>query len=95
MAKYVKKPVVVDAEVYHKGLEDGFVPFYMLGSAYDDLKRAWFTEDQIPYIETLEGRHYISPGDYIITGVKGERYPCKPDIFKMTYNKLDVVVYPD
>ena len=38
-----------------------------------------------PYINTLEGRHYITPGDYIITGIKGERYPCKPDIFYESY----------
>ena len=37
------------------------------------------------WIETLEGGHNVCVGDYIITGVKGEYYPCKPDIFKMTY----------
>ncbi|MST50918.1 hypothetical protein FYJ64_01050 [Clostridiales Family XIII bacterium WCA-MUC-591-APC-3H] len=36
-------------------------------------------------IETLEGTMHASPGDYIITGVNGEKYPCKPDIFKKTY----------
>ena len=36
-------------------------------------------------IETLEGTMHASPGDYIITGVHGEQYPCKPDIFKKTY----------
>ena len=41
------------------------------------------TEAQI--IPTLEGNMTASPGDYVITGVKGERYPCKPDIFAMTY----------
>lgn len=38
-------------------------------------------------IETLEGVHHASVGDYIITGVKGEQYPCKPDIFEKTYIK--------
>lgn len=38
-------------------------------------------------IETLEGTHHASVGDYIITGVKGEQYPCKPDIFEKTYIK--------
>ena len=42
-----------------------------------------------PYINTLEGKHYVSPGDYIITGVKGERYPCKPDIFERTYDPAE------
>jgi hypothetical protein len=37
------------------------------------------------WIDTLEGGHIVCPGDYIITGVKGEHYPCKPDIFEMTY----------
>lgn len=37
------------------------------------------------WIDTLEGGHIVCPGDYIITGIKGERYPCKPDIFEMTY----------
>lgn len=39
-------------------------------------------------IETLEGPHVVTPGDWIITGVKGERYPCKPDIFEATYEAL-------
>ena len=38
------------------------------------------------WVETLEGGHIVSPGDWIITGVKGERYPCKPDIFAATYD---------
>jgi hypothetical protein len=36
-------------------------------------------------IETLEGDHIVSSGDWIITGVKGEHYACKPDIFELTY----------
>ena len=40
------------------------------------------------YIETLEGRMQISDGDWIIKGVAGEFYPCKPDIFKLTYEKI-------
>ena len=37
------------------------------------------------WIDTLEGDHIVCPGDFIITGVKGELYPCKPDIFAATY----------
>lgn len=37
------------------------------------------------YIDTLEGGHTVCPGDYIIRGVQGELYPCKPDIFEATY----------
>ena len=42
------------------------------------------------YIETLEGIHKADIGDYIITGVKGEQYPCKPDIFEQTYEPEDL-----
>lgn len=38
------------------------------------------------WVETLEGGHIVCPGDWIITGVKGEHYPCKPDIFTATYD---------
>lgn len=41
-------------------------------------------------IHTLEGDHYVSVGDYIICGVKGEFYPCKPDIFEMTYKEVAI-----
>ena len=37
------------------------------------------------WIDTLEGGHIVCPGDWVITGVKGELYPCKPDIFKKSY----------
>lgn len=40
------------------------------------------------YIDTLEGKMHASPGDWIITGVNGEQYPCKPDIFEKTYTPL-------
>jgi len=43
------------------------------------------------YIKTLEGNQLVSWGDYVIRGVKGEIYPCKPDIFEMTYDKVDEV----
>ena len=41
------------------------------------------------WIDTLEGGHIVCPGDWIITGVAGERYPCKPDIFEATYEKVE------
>lgn len=40
------------------------------------------------WIDTLEGGHAVCPGDYIITGVNNEKYPCKPDIFEKTYEEL-------
>jgi len=42
------------------------------------------------WIDTLEGGHIVCPGDFIITGVKGERYPCKPDVFEATYEPAEV-----
>jgi hypothetical protein len=41
------------------------------------------------YIETLEGRMFVSDRDWVIKGVAGEFYPCKPDIFKQTYEKVE------
>lgn len=48
---------------------------------------AYQTDKEI-IIHTLEGEMTASPGDFIITGVDGEQYPCKPDIFEKTYEKL-------
>lgn len=41
------------------------------------------------WIDTLEGGHIVCPGDWIITGVRGENYPCKPDIFTATYEAAE------
>lgn len=41
------------------------------------------------YINTLEGSHVVLPNDYIIKGIKSEFYPCKPDIFEATYERID------
>ena len=49
---------------------------------------AYQTDKEIE-IETLEGTMKANKGDWIIKGVKGELYPCKPDVFKMTYEKVD------
>lgn len=49
---------------------------------------AYQTDEEV-YIETLEGVMKADKGDWIIKGVKGELYPCKPDVFKMTYEKVE------
>lgn len=49
-----------------------------------------YQTDKVMYIETLEGIRKADIGDYIITGVKGEQYPCKPDIFEQTYEPEDL-----
>lgn len=41
------------------------------------------------WIDTKEGGHIVCPGDWIITGIQGERYPCKPDIFEATYEAVE------
>ena len=41
------------------------------------------------WIDTLEGGHIVCPGDWVITGTAGERYPCKPDIFKELYEPVE------
>jgi len=45
--------------------------------------------DALITISTLEGDMHAMPGDWIITGIKGEKYPCKPDIFEATYEPVD------
>ncbi len=45
--------------------------------------------DQHGWIDTLEGGHIVCPGDWIITGIAGENYPCKPDIFEATYEEVN------
>ncbi len=75
MAKFRKKPVVIEAEQWH-GM--------MRGPHNLDIV-SYRAEGELGWIETLEGGHVVTPGDWIITGVKGERYPCKPDIFEQTY----------
>lgn len=75
MAKYRKKPVVIEATQWFK---DGDHPAVRPSRFTAITKR-------LGVIDTLEGEHVVTPGDWIITGVKGEHYPCKPDIFQMTY----------
>lgn len=99
LMKYRKKPVVIDAVPYAPGLEDGWLVegvFYHRGPpgrAYADdrcdLCAYSCPPGGKPAIKTLEGAMVISDGDMIVTGVKGERYPCKPDIFALTYEPVE------
>lgn len=51
---------------------------------------AWQYQGEGPLsIDTLEGVMTASPGDWIITGVQGEQYPCRPDIFELTYEEVE------
>lgn len=75
--KFRKKPVEIEAFRW----------------TFDEVPEWWTARKDIQVevhscsaiIPTLEGDHRASPGDWIIKGVKGELYPCKPDIFEMTY----------
>lgn len=70
--KYRKKPIVVEAVQFFKEGDHPMVK--KIGNFF--------------IIETLEGAHVVTPGDYIIKGVAGEHYPCKPDIFEKTYEAV-------
>lgn len=48
-----------------------------------------YQTDKDMYIQTLEGVMHAAPGDWIITGIRGEQYPCKPDVFERTYERAD------
>jgi hypothetical protein len=86
--KFRKKPVVIEATQWFK---DGDHPAVVLRDSYEQRKISpgitYVTK--VPVIKTLEGEHIVTPGDWIITGVKGEHYPCKPDIFEATYEKVE------
>lgn len=83
-----KKPVIIDYEVF----EDTTDCFMNLQDnlGIDPLRVSYHNPEQ-PFlkIETLEGIMIANVGDYIIKGVRGELYPCKPDIFKETYDLID------
>ena len=89
--KYRKKPVVIDAWQFVGNVEDELraiiskPPFKFLPVPTPD-----GTQSINLFIETLEGNMLVSPGDYIIRGVAGEYYACKPDIFEKTYEPVEV-----
>ena len=91
MQKYRKKPVIIEACTAKEVL-------FFAGNNFDKLPdcvkvsyEKWdiiFTPDSI-IIKTLEGHMTANLNDYIIKGIKGELYPCKPDIFEQTYEKVE------
>lgn len=76
--KYRKKPVVIEAILW-----DGSAAAALLVSVWAG--QANLQNDDL-ILPTLEGMMRVSKGDYIIKGIKGEVYPCKPDIFEQTYD---------
>lgn len=85
--KFRKKPIVIEAEQFFpdkphpKGVEQ-FVA--RKTETENGIKNTWYGWR----VQTLEGPLAVSPGDWVITGIKGERYPCKPDIFDATYEPV-------
>lgn len=94
MPQFRKKPVVISAE--HFQWKDGHGVPDIAGVKFKEwtevniighgTKRAPVVSTA--YVETLEGPLHVTRGDWIITGVSGERYPCKPDIFAATHDAL-------
>ena len=86
MAKYRKKPVVIDAWEF-----DGWLDFSKtLPAEVKDIKTGIrLTQEGKLRIPTLEGDMFANIGDFIIKGIRGEFYPCKPDIFHATYDLVE------
>lgn len=85
--KYRKKPVVIEAVQWTGNNASDIEAF--VGS-----RQTWETWEQFETLDeiripTLEGVMTASKGDWIIRGVKGELYPCKPDIFAVTYEAVE------
>jgi hypothetical protein len=94
--KFKKRPVIIEAEQW-MGI---FSPEMDWVAKCPTTKESFFPEKDLckhctlsktihGWIETLEGGHIVCPFDWIITGIKGEKYPCKPDIFHATYERID------
>jgi hypothetical protein len=96
MVRYRKKPVEIDAVKWtgenHREMFD-FLTNYTKTDKPLEVTGDNFYIDHSKVeggliIKTLEGEHLASIGDYVIKGVKGEFYPCKPDIFELTYEPV-------
>ena len=79
LQRYVKKPVVIEAVQWYPGVHIPDViegPYHSAGKCFP------------AKCKTQEGWFGVQQGDFIITGVQGERYPCKPDVFHQTYDPV-------
>lgn len=101
MHLFRKKPVIIEAVQFESlALLEGEVfsihfntaealPKWVRDAIIDDTLCPNFKDGKSLVVTTLEGDHIASPGDWIIRGVAGELYPCKPEIFAMTYEPVD------
>lgn len=83
--KYIKKPIVIEAVQWHCDIESEY-ELSLMGLVCPEFG----TLTNHLTIKTLEGPVRASIGDYIIKGIKGEFYPCKPDIFEATYERASL-----
>ena len=85
--KYRKKPVVIEAikfvGYFTEFAAKPYAPWWVLDGLYTGVLT--YDSQNDLYVNTLEGKMLVSIGDYIIKGIQGELYPCKPDIFHATY----------
>lgn len=90
MARYRKKPVEVEAVQWFKVGDHPDVGQYdhMFSDPFKKCAECGHRLRNHGGVKTLEGGMRVCPGDWIITGVKGEHYPCKPDIFAQTYDQV-------
>ncbi|WP_431321662.1 hypothetical protein [Rhizobium sp. YTU87027] len=87
MPLFRKKPVVIEARQF-TGINN-FEILRFIGRPQDIIDNLELHGTDWPVIPTLEGDMTCSPGDWVIKGVKGEFYPCKPDIFEATYERAE------
>lgn len=90
MAKYRKKPLVVEAiQSTGEPQRNREIIDWTRGSKTPAFMDTHPTEREMLSINTLEGTHWVTPGDWVIKGIRGEAYPCKPDIFEKTYEPVE------
>lgn len=89
MAKFRKKPVIIDAVQITNATFDTAHPNPEHLTSTDDRRITYDPVERCVFIKTLEGVMRGDLGDWLITGVKGEVYPCKPDIFAATYEPVE------
>lgn len=90
--KYRKKPVVIEAMVFENTVECLHkLSEFMYGKGKEAKINYCDKESPKLIIDTLEGQMQASVGDYVIKGISGEFYPCKPEIFDMTYEEVERV----
>lgn len=94
MPKFRKRPVVIEAVQYAESGDKPLAAVMEFTKELGEKRRVVMRNDEPVslLIQTLEGWMTASPGDWIIRGVAGEYYPCKPDIFAKTYEAVPDVV---